>query len=491
MKQKNRRSENPKNTPISSDFTFSNIRNLIGRYDVIILFIALFLVYNTVSGIGVVSGDTTPAVLLPAEIINHHDLYLDSATSYINNPDYSYAFLYTHGHYFSLFPIVTPVLVTPLYGLSYILCTLVSVPFVGNVTILAGKTSAAGIVALAGIFVYLAGKELFSKRIALIIIVIFAFATSTWSISSQALWQHGMVELLFAVLLYLIIKNLKNKSWIYILFMGLISGLFVFNRPPDAILLIPVLFYMVWYQRQKIHIYLAGCLITGLPFLYYNYTVFGNIFGGYSENLSLFTFNSSFVAHYLGLLVSPNVGLFVYCPVLILSLAGIYVIEKRKESPLKKVMLVAGLAVLLEVLLYSFFILWYSSAAFCFGPRFLTGLVPVLCLFIGYFLDDWFGSGASRHQEFPKRICMIIVGGLILSSVCIQFIGTYYYGWSPHSNMVMTEDRAWNISDSVIVNSYVIGSQNIPVLYVYSIPPVPPLYLYYSQERVEKLNSLS
>jgi 4-amino-4-deoxy-L-arabinose transferase and related glycosyltransferases of PMT family len=486
MKQKTKPSQNPTKPAINSVFTSSNLRNLIGRYDFIVLFVLLFLVYNTVTGIGVVSGDTTPASLLPIEIITNHNLYLDSATAYINNPDYSYAFSYVQGHYLSLFPIVTPVLVTPIYILSYILCGLLSVPFGGQyLFILAGKTSAACVASLAGVFVYLAGKELFSKKIAVITTVIFAFATSTWSISSQALWQHGMVELLFAALLYLSIKNTKQDSWVYILAMGIVTGFFVFNRPPDAILLIPILFYILWYQRQRIHIYLVGSLIAGLPFLYYNYTFFGNVFGGYSENLSLFAFNSSFGIHYLGLLISPNVGLFIYCPVLILSLAGIWVVWKRKNSPIKNVMLVAGLAVLLEVLLYSFFTLWYSSASFCFGPRFLTGLVPVLCLYIGYFLDDWFGSGASTHQVLPKKVILILVGGLVMSSLCIQFIGTYYYGWSPTSNMVMSEDRAWNLTDSVIVNSYTIGSHEVPAAFVYIVPPLPPLYLYYSPEKAE------
>ena len=70
--------------------------------------------------------------------------------------------------------------------------------------------------------------------------------------------------------------------------------------------------YIVWYQRTKIHYYLAGGLLGGLPFLYYNYSLFGNVFGGYAENLSLFAVNTGFPLQYLGLLFSPNVGLFIY-----------------------------------------------------------------------------------------------------------------------------------------------------------------------------------
>ena len=126
--------------------------------------------------------------------------------------------------------------------------------------------------------------------------------------------------------MYLIIKNEKKESLAYIVLLGILSGLFIFNRPPDSILLIPVLFYIVWYQRTKIHYYLIGGLLGGLPFLYYNYSIFGNVFGGYAEDISLFAVNTSFAWHSLGLLFSPNGGLFIFCPVLLLSIAGFYVI---------------------------------------------------------------------------------------------------------------------------------------------------------------------
>lgn len=487
MKQKYNRSENrPHTSGKSKEKTpslFSRILQSISRYDLLILFFVLFLVYNTVTGVGFISGDVAPASILPLAIITNHNIYLDFATAFISSPDYSYAFPFIHGHYVSLFPVVTPILVTPLYTISYILCNVFAIPFGDKDFFILAKSSAAFLAALAGVFVYLSGKELFSKRVAILTTFIFAFATSTWSISSQALWQHGTVELLLAALLYLILKNERNDSWIYLLLMGILSGLFVFNRPPDSILLIPILFYVIWYQRSKIHFYLLGGLVSGLPFLYYNYSLFGNIFGGYAENLSLFAANTGFVIHYLGLLISPNVGLFIYCPVLLLSLVGIYVIWTGEGSRIRNLMLVAGLAVMLEILLYSFFIPWASSAAFCYGPRFLTGLVPVLCLYIGYFLEDWFGTGAIKHPEFKKRIVTIIVGGLVVSSVGIQIIGAFYYSWSSNENQVMNDDRAWNLTDSVIVRSYVTGSPSIPGIFVYTLPPIPPLVEYYFQEK--------
>ncbi len=484
MKQKNKsvakQSPSSKNPEVKSSSKYPDfLLHYIDQYDIIILFIVLYLAYNTIDGVWLMSGDTISASLIPIALLTNHNVYLDFATAYISSPDFSYAFRFVEGHYVSLFPIVTPVLVTPIYAISNFISTFFSNPsYGGNTLFFLSKSAASFIAALTGVLVYLSGKELFSKRIAILTAFIFAFATSTWSISSQALWQHGTVELLLAALLYLIIKNEKKESLVYIILMGILSGLFVFNRPPDSLLLIPVLFYMVWYQRTKIHYYLVGGILGGLPFLYYNYSLFGKFFGGYTENLSLFAVNGSFVGHYLGLLFLPNVGLFIYCPVLLLSIAGFYVIYTNRDSHIRTLLLVSGLAIFLEILLYSFYIPWSSSAAFCFGPRFLTGLVPILCLYTGYFLENWFGTGKARHSRPKKWIAITVVGGLIISSICIQFIGVFFYMYSSAANHTMDDERAWNLTDSLIVRSYTEGSHEVPGVSVYILPPLPPLIRY-------------
>jgi hypothetical protein len=483
MRKKNRSTE--KKAPVPGNPEVNTRSGLPGimvrwcsRYDFIILFIVLYLAYNTIDGVGLTSGDTAPASLLPVALLEHHTVYLDFATSFISNPDFSYAFSLVNGHYLSLFPIVTPVLVTPLYALSGFLSMFISNPY-GNIGFfILSKSAAAFIAALAGVFIYLSGKELFEKRIAILTVFIFAFATTTWSISSQALWQQGTVELLLAALIYLIIRNEKHASPVWIVLIGILSGLFVFNRPPDALLLIPILFYIVWRERSTIHYFLAGGIFGGLPFFCYNYFLFGNIFGGYKEDLSLFTLNTGFAGHFLGLLLSPNGGLFIFCPVLLLSAAGFYVIWRKPGSPIRSLLLVSGLAVLLECLLYSIWNTLSASIGYCYGPRYMTGLVPVLCIYTGYFLDDWFGTNKTSHRGPERWIAFAFVAILLIASLSIQVIGVFFYGYSSDSNLTMDDTRAWNITDSLIVRSYTEGSGKIPGISIYILPPLSPVFSY-------------
>ncbi|MDD1694877.1 MAG: glycosyltransferase family 39 protein [Methanoregula sp.] len=449
------------------------------RYDFIILFVLFYLAYNTIDGVWLMSGDTAPASLLPYAILNNHNLYLDFATSYTTAPDFAYAFRLIEGHYVSLFPVVTPVLVTPVYALSTALSYFISFPeYGGNLLFFMSKSAASFLAALAGVLVYLSGKELFSREIALFTTLIFAFATTTWSISSQALWQQGTVELLLAALIYLMVKNERNGSWQNIFLMGIVSGLFIFNRPPDSLLLLPVVFYIIWYRRSEIHYYLTGGVLAGLPFLYNNYSTFGNAFGGYGENLSFFAINQGFIGHFLGLLISPNGGLFVFCPVLLLSVAGYYLIYKKEDSPVRTILLLFGVTVILEVILYG---LWRSlsdSLAFSFGPRYMTALVPILCIFVGYFLDHTLGSGKNHYKGFTRGILITVITILVIISVCIQVLGVFFYMYSSPGNHTINDDRAWTAGDSVIVRSYIEGAGKAPGISVFVLPPIPPLIRY-------------
>lgn len=477
ISSKNKRDEYKSES--GSDFSgiIQKIVKLLTRYDFLVLFFLLFIAYNTVTGIFIVSGDAAPASVLPVSILKDHTLNFDNYNpSPASDPDLAYAFPLVNGHYVSLFPIVTPIIITPVYGLSYVICNVFRISFSFEDMMMLAKTSASVIVTLAGVFFYLVSKELFSKKVALVTTGIFAFATSTWSISSQTLWQHGTVELLLILLIYLILRNEKKESSINILLLGVVSGLFIFNRPPDSVLLIPVLFYILWYQKTKLIHYISGGIIGGLPFLYYNYSVFGNVFGGYKENINLFIISSEFVKNYLGLLVAPNIGLFIFCPILIVSVAGFLKLRQMNSSKIQQVLLIFGPVILLQIMVYSFFGPWASSAAYCYGPRFLTGFVPVLGLYTGFFLNYYFGTSQTNHPLWEKNSVLIAIGILLIISIIIQFIGAFYYPYYP--DKTMNAERAWNWSDSIITRSYSYGLGNVKGIYVYTLPPLPPLFKY-------------
>jgi hypothetical protein len=101
----------------------------------------------------------------------------------------------------------------------------------------------------------------------------------------------------------------------------------------------------------------------------------------------------------------------------------------------------------------------------------------VLGLYTGFFLNNYLGTPQTTHTPGEKNSVLVVAGILILVSVIIQFIGVSYYLYYP--DKTMSEERVWNWSDSIIMGSYSYGSGNVTGIYVYTLPPLPPLLQYH------------
>lgn len=451
------------------------LKKILVHYDFIILFLFIFFCYNTVSVV-TMSGDTVPAAILPLALINDHSVFLDGpylqglVSDKIHSPDVEYAFPEVNGHTVSFFPIVTPILITPLYGFFSFLCWILNVPVTLALVGTFAKTSASCIAAASCVLVYLTAKELFSQKTALITTGVYAFATSVWSVSSQALWQHGTVQLLLILLIYCIVRDNKHHSPWTLVVMGIASGLFLFNRPPDALLLIPVIIYIAMEWRSRAVYYAAGCGIGGLPFLMYNILIFGNVFGGYIKNTELFHLGPEAVFAFISSIVAPNTGLLVFSPILVVAIYGYFRLDSLDEPVIRKLLYLFGPVIILDVVVYSFFGLWSSVTSYAFGQRFLSGFVPVLALYLGIVIRDIFDSKRKDTAIHVLQACFIL---LVLISVFIQSIGVFLYPYNPVKSI--DSSHVWDADQLIIVSSYNAGIGNITSISMLNVPPFPPL----------------
>jgi hypothetical protein len=274
-------------------------------------------------------------------------------------------------------------------------------------------------------------------------------------------------------MIWLVIRNERERSHTTIIVLGLLTGLFLFNRPPDSLLLLPVIGYIAWYEREDLPVYVISAAATGLPFLLYNMTIFGNVFGGYSQNLGFFSFGPDSIRNFAGLLLAPNVGLLVFSPVLLLSVFGYLKLNTIPGVRIRRVFVIFGPVIILQILVYSFFGLWESSVAYSYGQRFLTGFIPVLAILIGIVMNEFFIAGS----EVPRtRAIQGVIILLIISSVLIQLIGVFLYPLLPDRGT--SSERTWDWGSSIIVDSYRYGISHIDSITIYSFPPLPPLFFH-------------
>lgn len=420
--------------------------NFLEKYDYLFLLIGIFIIYSAYT-IPYYTNDTIPSQLLPYYLLHDHTIYLDGATAYINDYYYSYRFIDVgDGHVASLFPVVTPVLITPLYIIPVLI---LNIPMTDMTLLIMGKYCASLISALAGIFVYLACRQLTTRKIALLTVVIFAFGTSTWSISSQSLYAHGMVELLLAIMIYLTVRNEREFSLTNIIGLGICSGLFIFNRPSDSFLILPFVLYLLVYYRSHLKYYLVSGIIAGAPFLVYNLVLFHNLLGGYSLVAPRMVWGFSTVTNFIGLLIAPNKGLLVFSPVLILSVFGFWFMQYEHKKPLYRVFFWSMGAIVLNLVVYALFDDWIGGRVY--GPRYLTGILPFLAVGVCIFLDN-------LHKKPVHNLKKMAIVVLIVVSISVQFIGAFYYpSLISDENIPDTVYDPWSVEHQIIITSLMHG----------------------------------
>lgn len=369
------------------------------------------VVYNA-NRRAITAGDTYPARYLPFAILHHHTVVLDpiaAITAQGHDHPYWMVQVPAGGHVISLYPVVIPLLTTPLYipAVMYIDVhgwTAWRLDFIARVM---EKLSASLIAALSASLLYLLLRRRVDERVSLLLTFAYAFGTTTWVISSQALWQHGMAELLVIGTLLSLTGAFSAPRAIAA---GFLCGLIAANRPPDAILAAALGVYALLWAGRRVWLFAAAAAIPIGLALFYNLTVAHNIAGGYGLRGKAAFFEHSMLSGIAGLLFSPTRGLLVFSPFLFfVVLAWRYWPRDRGERAL---LLLMSAAIVVQVLIYSKTD-WRAGSSW--GPRFLTDVQPMFVWLLAPVVSRLRGSG---------RICFLIAIGV---AIAIEAIGAFCY----------------------------------------------------------------
>ncbi|AFC98964.1 putative membrane protein, required for N-linked glycosylation [Methanocella conradii HZ254] len=439
---------------------------LIRKHEALVVFVALFVVYLSNCTYYLSSTDTIPAILLPFNILDGRGLFLDGFYNdyYKDTTNWwgNYYFTFTRGHVLSMYPIVVPLLVLPLYVLPFIFIKLAGIPIdmhdhVFFLTVYGMEKLSAGVIAaLSGVFMYMLLRELFGRKVSLAGTLFFALGTSTWTIGSQGLWQHGASELLLLAALLVLVRNVKSRKQLNFVLLGVLTALLVFNRPTNALLAIPLILYalsdfFVAKRLDGVVAYVASAAAVSLPFLAYNLYYFGGMFGAYSG--FGYAFGAGDVSTRLaGLLVSPSRGLLIYTPAVLLAIPGYSLVKNLKPPALRNVFYVYGFSVVATMLIYSLYECWWGGG--CYGPRFFTDMMPIMAIFVTFSID-W----ALKLKGSGRMMALAAIAVLIVASIAVQAIGAYLYPvygfqWG-HGQTITVEDQSklWDWSDTQIGES--------------------------------------
>lgn len=369
-------------------------------------------------------GDATPHVLTAASWVLQGNADLDEYASG-TFPRQS-----IDGHIYSIYPPGTAsVIVVPVW-----IALALGVP-VESPKFLAvfGKIAALLLVALSVGFVYLACIAVARPAPALIGTVAYAFGTSVWATSSQQIWEHAPSHLFVALGTFLLTRPARSAA-----LAGLALGVAVVVRPTEAI--VTAFGALVAWRKGILFRYLAWGVPAAVLLFLYTFVVFGTIRPTYPDNEMPWTLPPP---GWLGLLISPSRGLFIYSPVLLFAVAGYVMAWKARADWSVRVVRDASLAVAGTYVLYSLIGYWFGG--WVFGNRYLSDVGPLFALGIAFAID----RGVLR-----RRLWQVVFVVAIGWSIFLQFAaaGWYYpfwngYHWDTTPDIDLTTYRVWDWSD--------------------------------------------
>ena len=111
------------------------------------------------------------------------------------------------------------------------------------------KLVASAIAAASAAFLFLLLLRVTNARRALLLAAVYAFATNTWSTSSQALWQHGASQLTIVASLLCLAKFLEAPRTRSAVGAGLLAALSIAMRPTDLLFWLASLAVLLWRSR--------------------------------------------------------------------------------------------------------------------------------------------------------------------------------------------------------------------------------------------------
>ncbi|MCB1179218.1 MAG: hypothetical protein KDK36_16675, partial [Leptospiraceae bacterium] len=285
------------------------------------------------------------------------------------------------------------------------------------------RLSATFIAAFSCLFIWKILNLITNFRNSFILLIAYGFGTSHFSISSQAFWQHGLIEFFILAIIYLLKRRLSLEYFSTHCILGLIFPFTAFSRPMSFLLLFPIsLYYIYLIFKSKDKKLIKYFSISFIPFnmlsagilLFINYKTYGHLLGGYgiyhleleknfdnivySENLWNFCF-------------SPSRGMFIFSPFLLFSY--LIFVKNFSKDTIFKISLFSG--AFLYILFFPTTLVWHGGDSY--GPRMHTESIPLYIILLGYVLNSF---------RFFNPI-IIINFMFILYSLFIYITGIQFY----------------------------------------------------------------
>ncbi len=257
-------------------------------------------------------------------------------------------------------------------------------------------------------------RKLCSAGMSLLLAVTAAFGTMLWPYAYIGLETKQSLFVMLAA--YLGLASGKIQGWPKLIQFAVVCGL-ALNLKATGIVMWPAIAYLIYAQfhdewRSRIPEMLVTSSIVAaiMGFGYWSQKLYWGPLGGGANNIRPWMIHSPFqiFPNALALFGSPTKGVFLYAPILLVSIFCVARAFRRDRH-------VAIFTVLLTACVVGFMSLMTFGSDEVWGPRYMHPIVAPFILCIG---------AAWPKFEWRRHFSIVI---LSLAGIIISFLGAFYY----------------------------------------------------------------
>jgi hypothetical protein len=362
------------------------------------------------------------------------------------------------GHWYSNFPLGTPVLVLPLLGFMKAALAVAGplVPHTGFFArrevaaffagdLLGGRPlaelwCASTIGALTVWLQYQIALLFLSRRAATWYALLFAFGTTEWSLASRNLYPHGLTLLLLSGTLWLLVEGERvgrRKRLPHYGLSGLLLALAFAVRPSNAISCVVLALYVAIHQRRHLAQFVLWAAPVAVVFFSYQMIVRHSLIPLY---LTAPKNSNPFWEGVAMNLFSPSRGLFIFTPVLLFSVAGMVLACRRGWCG----GLSAYLAVIVVLHALVVMTIWPGH---CYGPRYFADITGILMFFLIPAILWWQKSTPPARTASAAAFLALVAWGIFVHGHGATSIAANQWSALP-LNVDTARWRVWQWSDA-------------------------------------------
>jgi hypothetical protein len=420
----------------------------------------------------VTNTDAYLAVPTAVSLVHSANLNLDEFRSPLVKDHYGYVAL--NGQHFdrypwtdSLFFVPGVVVVDVLHrvGLAPGATNLVESNRMGPLQLVTASvvTALAAVVVFALALELLGGPPLRRRRTSLVVGLVFALATSAWSTASRALWQHGPSMLALALALVAasrLERGYRPRRMAVLLGVAVAAAYAI--RPTNVIAVVAFGAFVAFGHRRWLGAYLSGVAGVLGPFAAVNVASFGRLLPPY-YSAGRISLHPAYLEALAANLFSPARGLFVFCPVVGLGVAG-FVLQVRARRVRSLEVVVAACVVAQLLLVSAQNEGWWAGHAF--GPRFMSDVLPMLVYLSIPAVEALHGALRSGAPTLLSKVAVAGTGLAVVCGVAVNAEGAYLRSstcWNAEPVSIdLRPSRVWDMHDPQVLAGFRAMARNGP-----------------------------